>query len=145
VSGNAAERKGGGIWCYWSSPVIVSSIVWGNTGGGGSDNLKSCGRSVRASFSAIGEDSYKMGRGSEPWPGKGNIKADPMFRGAPRAEDAPAEGGDYRLMTDSPCIDSGSVSGVASRDIDGNPRPFGGGGDMGAYELPGKPGEADLR
>lgn len=67
--------------------------------------------------------------------GVGNISVDPLFVN-------PAEG-DFRLQSNSPCIDSGTVVAQAE-DIEGNPRPVdipgvGHSGpaafDMGAYEL----------
>jgi hypothetical protein len=68
--------------------------------------------------------------------GPGNISEDPLF--------VDAEGGDFRLMPDSPCIDSGTDVGVYF-DITGSTRPIDVKGrgqdntgtefDMGAYEL----------
>ncbi|MCA9431070.1 MAG: hypothetical protein KC940_11235, partial [Candidatus Omnitrophica bacterium] len=60
------------------------------------------------------------------WPGEGNIDADAMF--------VDPEIGDYELERGSPCIDSGTDTGLIT-DLDGNPRPIGG-YDMGAYEFP---------
>jgi hypothetical protein len=69
------------------------------------------------------------------WEGLGNIDSDPRF--------VDAEGGDFRLQMDSPCIDSASINGPET-DILGNPRPIDIAGvgrdgtcdafDMGAYE-----------
>ncbi|MCB9768444.1 MAG: hypothetical protein H6752_09630 [Candidatus Omnitrophica bacterium] len=57
---------------------------------------------------------------------KGNINSDPKF--------VDPENGDYRLQRGSPCIDSGTDTGLTT-DLDGKPRPIGG-YDMGAYEFP---------
>ena len=55
-----------------------------------------------------------------------NINADPLFLD-PNA-------GDYHLQTDSPCVDAGSDIGASDIDIEENPRPSGGGYDIGAFE-----------
>jgi hypothetical protein len=62
-------------------------------------------------------------------PGVGNIGADPKFVN-------PA-GGDYRLQSSSPCLNTGtaSVPGLPATDLDGGPRILGSAPDMGAYEL----------
>lgn len=43
-------------------------------------------------------------------------------------------GGDFHLQSSSPAIDMGISTGAPSTDYDGNPRPFGVGYDIGAYE-----------
>lgn len=45
-------------------------------------------------------------------------------------------GGDLRLLSNSPCINSGRNSaGIGPADFDGNPRPSGGAVDVGVYEF----------
>ncbi|MGD1278645.1 MAG: right-handed parallel beta-helix repeat-containing protein [Tepidisphaeraceae bacterium] len=56
----------------------------------------------------------------------GNISADPEFVSA----------SDLELLSGSPAIDSGSPLLAPDHDIAGDPRPMGGGYDMGAYEVP---------
>jgi hypothetical protein len=56
----------------------------------------------------------------------GNINRDPLF--------LDAGNGNLGLQSDSPCIDSGTSQGAPTDDIEGFPRPAGGGYDMGAYE-----------
>jgi len=60
------------------------------------------------------------------FPGEGNIDADPLF--------VDIENGDYHLQRGSPCIDSGTNTGL-TEDFDGNDRPVGD-YDMGAFEFP---------
>ncbi|MCA9438191.1 MAG: hypothetical protein KC978_20565, partial [Candidatus Omnitrophica bacterium] len=60
------------------------------------------------------------------WVGEGNINSDPLF--------VDPDNGDYHLQRGSPCIDSGTDTGLTT-DLDGNPRPIGD-YDMGAYEFP---------
>jgi hypothetical protein len=60
-------------------------------------------------------------------PGPGNFAADPVF--------VDAANGNYRLQTNSPCINTGdSSSAVGGTDLDGRPRLIGGTADIGAYE-----------
>ena len=63
----------------------------------------------------------------------GNLSADPLFISA----------SDLQLQPGSPAIDSGSPLLAPDHDLSGNPRPIGGGFDMGAYEVP-EPGGAAI-
>ncbi len=102
---------------YYGSGAQVrlsNAVVWGNGGALGREQDVS----VLASFSDI-EGGF---------PGTGNINADPLF--------ADAEGGDYRLRSDSPCVDTGTANGAPVVDLLGVVRPQRAGYDMGAYELP---------
>lgn len=67
------------------------------------------------------------------YPGEGNIDKNPMW--------VDVANGDFRLRSDSPCIDSGTDVEVLN-DLDGKPRPvdvmgrgIGQGFDMGCYEF----------
>src|SRR5262245_54419979 len=44
-------------------------------------------------------------------------------------------GTDFHLLTSAPAVDLGTVAGAPPVDLEGNPRPVGGGVDAGAYEL----------
>jgi len=133
ISGNAAGRTGGALSCYQSRPVILNSILWGNTAAGEDDGVRRCGQSARAAFSTISDDSWRLKDVGGPWPGTGNLKADPLFRGPRGAGEAPTAEGDYRLLPGSPAIDRGQPDGP-DRDLEGSFRPQGDGYDMGAYE-----------
>jgi len=91
------------------SLTISNSIIFGNEGyeqvsvySGNWDHLE-------ATFSLIG------GVSDEPWFGQGCIDTDPMFRNPELA--------DYRLMPDSPCIDTGDPD--SPWDPDGTPPDMG--------------------
>jgi hypothetical protein len=60
------------------------------------------------------------------YPGEGNIEGNPKF--------VDPANGDYHLLRSSPCIDSGTDTGLTT-DFDGNFRPIGD-FDMGAFEYP---------
>ena len=116
ITGNRATGHngyGGGIYCGASS-TITNCILFGDTP---DEIYVSSGNLV--TYSDI-QGGYS---------GIGNINADPLFIG----------NGDYHLKGISPCIDSGTSNGAPNTDIEGNPRPQGGGYDMGAYEYPGFP------
>lgn len=133
VSGNAAGRAGGALSCYQSRPVILNSILWGNTAAGEDDSMRRCGQSATAAFSTISDGSWRLKDAGGPWPGTGNLRADPLFRGPLESGEAPTTGGDYHLLAASPAIDRGRPEGPV-RDLEGSPRPRGNGHDMGAYE-----------
>lgn len=134
ISQNSADREGGGLsWCL---ATIVNCIIWGNTPPQ-SAQLSQC---RLPTYSCI-----------ERWTGggEGNISQNPQFirlgflhnAGTPedQTDDFWVEG-DYRLCSDSPCIDSGddSAADPASTDIAGTHRiTFGGKSltvDVGAFE-----------
>jgi hypothetical protein len=65
--------------------------------------------------------------------GIGNLTAAPVFVNEPYYPNQ--GGGDYRLQSNSPCINAGNNAGVTvTTDLDRNPRIVGGTVDMGAYE-----------
>ena len=68
--------------------------------------------------------------GQSPWPGTGNINADPRF--------SDPSSGDFRLLENSPCVGAGSNAALPTdviTDLDGNPRVYGAFVDMGAFEV----------
>jgi len=90
--------------------AITNSIFWNNTG-----TQVTAGRTV---------DYCDVDGGYAT--GNGNIDVDPMFQNAAAL--------DFRLALGSPCIDTGTIVNVHN-DCIGDPRPMGGGFDLGAYEL----------
>jgi hypothetical protein len=105
------------------TPTIVNNVVVFNTYG------------IRAHTDASGTLDYNdvWGNTHQDYdlpgalePGPHDLQADPLF-----VEPA---GDDYHLRASSPCIDAGTDAGVTT-DIDGDPRPVGGGHDIGADEV----------
>ncbi|MCG3198914.1 MAG: hypothetical protein GHCLOJNM_03421 [bacterium] len=116
VAGEAESVAVGGIQGVASDISIQDSILWNH------------GHEL-----TTGSARYSSIQGG--YPGPGNIDADPVF--------VNPEVGDYRLLPNSPCIDSGTIT-SATTDLDGKPRPVdivgvgtegAGAFDMGAYEF----------
>ena len=103
-----SSRKG-------SAPVLVNSVVWGNTGGSFSGQSAA---STIASYSDI-EGGF---------PGVGNMNVDPQF--------VDPSANDYHLSATSPLINTGYTFHplLPAQDLDGNPRVIGAIVDMGPYE-----------
>ena len=98
-----------------AAPVLLSGIVWANTGTNGIINEAITGAVVAmtATFSDI----------AGGYAGAGNINANPNFVGANPFP--------YQINS-APCLDAGSSA--INEDIRLVPRPIGAGRDMGAYE-----------
>jgi len=125
TNNSVTSNTGGGFWSDGSgTPLIANCILWGN---GAQPDLDG----GTATYSDIGTGETA---------GEGNISVDPMFVGV--------GGGDFHLLSGSPCIDAGSNAApeLPDSDLDGNPRIVGAAVDMGAYEYQGAtngPPEAD--
>ena len=110
VVGNVATNSGGGI----STGTIMNSIVYYNTAPTSSNYSG-------GSFSACC---------AMPLPiGTGNITNAPAF--------VDLAGGNFRLQTNSPCINRGNNIYAVAVDLDGRTRIVGGAVDIGAYEFRG--------
>jgi hypothetical protein len=145
-SSNLAGADGAGMYNEWSSPTVTGCTFAGNTARNGNGIACDSREQVAPSYIEMsncvlwdggGEIwnndgstitiSYSDVQGG--WPGLGNIDVDPLF--------VDSAVGDYHLLSDSLCIDTGDPDYVAEdgeRDIDGNERIIGGRIDMGAYE-----------
>ena len=101
--------------------LVVNCIIWGNWAYEAGDNYY-----VFEHDHSVASFLYSC---TDPLPeGEGNICADPLF--------VDAEAGDFRLSTESPCIDAGSNAfAVGDVDLVGNPRILYGVVDMGAFEF----------
>ena len=113
--------------------TLINCTVVGNLDGGGVV-ASTCENSIVYDNPTNGPSQGNAGSTSmtysctTPNPGGvGNTTNDPMF--------VNYAGGDYRLQTGSPCINSGSNAFITmSTDLDGHPRIVDGVVDMGAYE-----------
>jgi hypothetical protein len=110
VSGNTASWYGGGIRCEQGASVsILNSIFWENRAEREGDEIYV----PDTTEIAVTYSDIKGG-----WEGEGNIDADPLFLLPDKR--------DYRLLWDSPCIDTGHPD---SLDPDGTRS------DMGAFSF----------
>lgn len=151
ISGNYIDKGGGGLaYCdgiiqnntitsnsgyaaglYYCSATVFNCIIWGNSSGGYRGQVY---LSAVPTYSCI--QDWTEG-------GEGNISGDPLFVDPDGPDDNPRtyEDNNYRLLPDSPCVDSGESALLvpAGLDMDGNLRiAFGGQSltvDMGAYEF----------
>jgi hypothetical protein len=112
LTGNSAEEGGGAYSC-----TLNNCIVYFNSDSNGGNYDPSCTLSYCCTTPM-------------PTNGVGNITNAPLF--------VNYAGGNLRLQSNSPCINSGNNAYVVgSTDLDGRPRIVGGTVDMGAYEFQG--------
>ena len=149
ISGNKANEFGGGITCVSRSDVTLSNcVLWGNTAPAGpqvemrnKDSVMEIYYSCIEDFQAGIYDPYN----GLIW-GPGNVDVDPCFTcvGYWEPNENPVDPnddfwveGDYHMLSDSPCIDTGDPNYIPEpneMDLDGRPRVINGRIDMGAYE-----------
>ncbi len=89
--------------------TVINCISWNHTN-----------EDIRGYLSEVSYSCFGEADGSNH-----NINKDPKFEAPPQ---------NFRLQTDSPCIDAGTCDGAPETDLDGNFRPQGAACDMGAYE-----------
>ena len=117
-SNNVASTGGSGMSNGGSSPTVTNCILWNN----GDEIVNDVTSTPLVTYCDI-QGGYS---------GVGNINAYPMF--------VNPTGGNFHLISSSPCIDAGINVGAPTDDIEGTPRPIDGDGDstattdMGAYE-----------
>jgi hypothetical protein len=144
---HATSGWGGAANSYHSSPVLINCTVAGNSAwadGGWFEMGSALTLTNAVMYFNFPYLDYPLAPGHSiiysniagGYEGEGNIDVPPEFVG----------GGDYRLSEGSPCIDTGTANGAPDYDLDGNPRPYGAGYDMGAYEYQGSaPNPPDIK
>ncbi|MBC8385767.1 MAG: right-handed parallel beta-helix repeat-containing protein, partial [Candidatus Cloacimonetes bacterium] len=102
ISGNFVYEYGGGIYCMnHSNPILVNCIFWNNTPEEVFFSEEYYSNTITITYSDIedGESAIVTNdNGNVNWL-EGNIDSNPLFINA--------ETGDYNLLENSPCIDSG--------------------------------------
>jgi len=141
ITGNKADEFGGGITCVSRSGVTLSNcILWGNTAPTGPQvEMRNKESVIEIYYSCI--EDFQAGI-YDPYDGliwgPGNIDAKPFFVETGYWDvNGLWLNGDYHLLSDSPCIDTGDPNYTPEpneTDLDGRPRILGGRIDMGAYE-----------
>ena len=138
VAGNSASAAGGAVTSGSCNNCTIVSNTAPSGGGVDASMVVTFTNCVVFYNSATLAPNYQSGPTfshccTTPLPsGPGNITNDPAFLN-------PAAG-DFRLQTNSPCINAGLNSAVTwLTDLDGNPRIAGGTVDIGAYEVPNPP------
>lgn len=113
IQGNVA--RSGTVYSFNAAPAITNSIIWGNTGGTFE------GDPSTVTYSDV-EGGFADSKGT-------NIDADPLF--------ANVDAADFRIASDSPCVDAGTTVNAPTTDIDGQarPQPAYGAIDLGVYEV----------
>jgi predicted outer membrane repeat protein len=127
ISGNQAGYDGGGIYSYQSCPVLNSSILWGNTDSGGSDESAQILPYLYFGTANVNYNCIQGWTGSLG--GTGNFSMNPRF--------VDSANGDYHLRWSSFCINGGDPSVVSNpdkKDFDSELRFMAGRVDMGADE-----------
>ncbi|MFQ5812108.1 MAG: invasin domain 3-containing protein [Anaerolineae bacterium] len=130
IIGNSAAIFGGGIFNLRGSPIIGNNIVVYNTASSSGGIHNHDGAPISDYNDVWGndpDDYYNL------TPGAHDIHEDPLL--------ADPLGGDYHLLTSSPCVDAGDPATPPGTDFDGDPRPLDGNddgqavADIGADEL----------
>jgi subtilisin family serine protease len=160
---NLADDGGAMFYYFYCEPVVTNCTFNANEARYGNSIASDSVNDIRINNSIISGSEDQMyheypqlvtisysdiGGG---WPGLGNIDIDPCFvapgywdtNGTPSdTNDDAWFNGDYHLLSQSPCINTGDPSYLPDpneTDPDGLPRVMGGRIDMGAYEFDSRP------
>jgi hypothetical protein len=132
--GNSSGFSGGGaMYSTLNNCTLVGNYASPEGGAADSSTLNNCISYYNFSNERSNHSSCSLNfccTAPLPDSGAGNITNAPMFINQ--------SGGNLRLQTNSPCIDSGSnLYSTGLADLDGRPRLIGSSLDMGAYEFQG--------
>lgn len=132
INSNSAFLYGGGVYggTHYNCTIVNNSATNINGGGGGAYQAGLFNSIIYFNSATNGPNWLGGELGVCCTTPSGYITSDPLF--------VDQMGGNFRLQTNSPCINAGSNLDVTnSTDLDGNPRIFGIAVDIGAYEYHG--------
>ncbi|HOW97590.1 MAG TPA: choice-of-anchor Q domain-containing protein [Kiritimatiellia bacterium] len=140
---NQASVTGGGVRAYGSithMDLLHCAVVNNSRGGisvasSAEVSLTNCIVGLNQSEQITAGHSVSYSDVAGGYAGAGNIQLDPFF--------ILSDVYDVRLGYGSPCINNGAVAAAVAADAIGEPRPFGAGYDMGAYEYNGDTYDTD--
>lgn len=117
-----------GIGLARSHYAFIKNNIFYNVGGGGAGDF---------SIDSASQLTINIGYGCVFWNNGQTLPGSPYPHDlwAVDPEFINPAGLDYHLKPGSPCIDAGMTLGEVKNDLDSNPRPLGGGFDVGAYEF----------
>jgi hypothetical protein len=120
IRGNRSSCCAGGLGLSSGSADVSNAIVWDN------HTLNAFADDIEINTASVAVDHSDLGAvGGSFSDGGGNISADPLF--VSRRDD--------HLTALSPAVNTGTCTGAPAADFEGDPRPSGGGCDMGADEF----------
>ena len=126
IVGNLAAGNGGGVYTANMVPILNCIVTFNQTNlAGGANDIAA--DAMNFSYCCSPDLASDV---------RGNIAAAPLFVKAGIGFGANCTGGNYRLTTDSPCVDTGTTIAWMSSAVDlaGDARIQGEGPNMGAYE-----------
>lgn len=130
ITGNQTSLKGGGLYLECTREdtlaTVYNNIIWGNEGGESDDIYND---SHIYAITNVSNNNYHDTAGRQFTENVNNIDKDPLF--------VDSEQGDYRLLSDSPCIDKGTADApeLPTTDFEGDSRTIGDAPDIGADEF----------
>jgi len=154
VTDNRAGNQGGGLYVDGGSPRLLHTTIVRNTGGDGIGVYVTSSESVHSTVALTNTilSGHRVGIavapgntatleatlwGSGIWANKDDWDGIGVITGTLNIWDDPAfvapDTGDYHIGVASAALDAGLDAGV-NDDVDGDPRPMGGGHDIGADE-----------
>lgn len=110
ITANYVDSRGGGLFLWEGAAVTLTrTILWGNCGGAGGNELHFNGAtSMSAAFDCCDVDSSGIDGLGDVHYLEDDIFLDPQFCGPESCQNAPTAEGDFTLDSTSPCLPESS-------------------------------------